>query len=213
MGNKKVLSKATRELNKTKRFAAPKNIIEDPRGQWAHPGEITRIPSDKITMQGVPYPVMAYPNMGEPQMMYPGQDYIFPGADYVDEYPQMQEGGTTIPTVEDSGSMNEDGFWVPDWEAIAMQAKQLNAKTVKTKSGVIIYFDDNWQVQSVDENPQMKKGGTPKYQDGGLMTQDEIDGATEGMMKARLAYAHMHGNPAAQRMVVAPDQPYVFDRW
>jgi hypothetical protein len=211
MGNKKVLSKATRELNKTKRFAAPKNIIEDPRGQWAHPGEITRIPSDKITMQGVPYPVMAYPNMGEPQMMYPGQDYIFPGADYVDEYPQMQEGGTTIPTVEDSGSMNEDGFWVPDWEAIAMQAKQLNAKTVKTKSGVIIYFDDNWQVQSVDENPQMKKGGTPKYQDGGLMTQDEIDGATEGMMKARLAYAHMHGNPAAQRMVVAPDQPYVFD--
>ena len=262
MGNKKVLSKATRELNKTKRFAAPKNIIEDPRGQWAHPGEITRIPSDEITMQGVPYPVMAYPNIGEPQMMYPGQDYIFPGADYVDEYPQMQEGGTTIPTVEDSGSMNEDGFWVPDWEAIAMQAKQLNAKTVKTKSGVIIYFDDNWQVQSVDENPQMKKGGTPKslvkmprpskkglaskkfsksldatnklftesplfgkskskkrkvfdpnaqFQDGGLMTQEEIDGATEGMMKARLAYAYMHGNPAAQRMVVAPDQPYVFD--
>jgi hypothetical protein len=78
MGNKKVLSKATRELNKTKRFAAPKNIIEDPRGQWAYPGEITRIPSDKITMQGVPYPVMAYPNMGEPQMMYPGQDYVFP---------------------------------------------------------------------------------------------------------------------------------------
>jgi hypothetical protein len=31
------------------------------------------------------------------------------------------------------------------------------------------------------------------------------------MMKARLAYEYMHGNPAAQRMVVAPDQPYVFD--
>jgi len=93
MSNKKVLSKATRGLNKTKRFAAPKNIIEDPRGQWAHPGEITRIPSDNITMQGVPYPVMAYPNMGEPQMMYPGGEYNFPGADYVDEYPQMKKGG------------------------------------------------------------------------------------------------------------------------
>ena len=94
MGNKKVLSKATRELNKTKRFATPKNIIEDPRGQWAHPGEITRIPSDKITMQGVPYPVMAYPNMGEPQMMYPGGEYYFPDADYVDEYPELKKGGT-----------------------------------------------------------------------------------------------------------------------
>lgn len=162
MGNKKVLSKATRELNKTKRFATPKNIIEDPRGQWDHPGEITRIPSDRITMQDVPYPVMAYPNMGEPQMMYPEQEYYFPGADYVDEYPQMQEGGSTIPIVEDAGSMNEDGFWIPDWEAIAMQAKQLNAKTVKTKSGAIIYFDNNWQVKSVDDNPQMKRGGTPK---------------------------------------------------
>lgn len=262
MGNKKVLSKATRELNKTKRFATPKNIIEDPRGQWDHPGEITRIPSDRITMQDVPYPVVAYPNVGEPQMMYPEQEYYFPGADYVDEYPQMQEGGSTIPIVEDAGSMNADGFWIPDWEAIAMQAKQLNAKTVKTKSGAIIYFDNNWQVKSVDDNPQMKRGGTPKslvkmpkpskkglaskkfsrsleatnrlftehplfakpkskrrkvfdpnavYQDGGLMTQEEIDGATEGMMKARLAYAYMHGNPAAQRMVVAPDQPYVFD--
>ena len=94
MSNKKVLSKATRELNKTKRLATPKDIIEDPRGQWAHPGEITRIPSDNITMQGVPYPVMAYPNIGEPQMMYPGGEYNFPGADYVDEYPELKKGGT-----------------------------------------------------------------------------------------------------------------------
>jgi hypothetical protein len=161
MGNKKVLSKATRELNKTKRFATPKNIIEDPRGQWAHPGEITRIPSNKITMQGVPYPVMAYPNMGEPQMMYPGGEYTFPGADYVDEYPQMQDGGA-IPVIEDAGSYNAEGYWIPDWEAMKKQAKELNAKTVKTKNGSIIYFDSNWDVQNVDDNPQMKRGGTPK---------------------------------------------------
>ena len=29
-------------------------------------------------------------------------------------------------------------------------------------------------------------------------------------MKARLAYAHMHGNPAAQRMVSGTDEPYIF---
>lgn len=69
------------------------DIITDPAGQWKYPGVPTRIPSGQITMQGVPYPVMAYPNIGEPVMMQPGQDYSFPGADYVDEYPEMKKGG------------------------------------------------------------------------------------------------------------------------
>jgi len=49
------------------------------------------------------------------------------------------------------------------------------------------------------------------YQEGGIMSQEELDDANSTMMKARLAYANMHGNPAAQRMIVAPDQPYQFD--
>jgi hypothetical protein len=49
------------------------------------------------------------------------------------------------------------------------------------------------------------------HQDGGIISQEEIDNANNAMMKARLAYANMYGNPAAKRMVVAPDQPYVFD--
>ena len=35
--------------------------------------------------------------------------------------------------------------------------------------------------------------------------------AMNAMMKARLAYANMFGNPAAQRMINLPDQPYEFD--
>ena len=35
--------------------------------------------------------------------------------------------------------------------------------------------------------------------------------AMNAMMKARLAYANMFGNPAAQRMINIPDQPYEFD--
>jgi hypothetical protein len=62
-------------------------------GQWKYPGQVTRIPSNNITMEGVPYPVWAQPNVGPGMMMQPGQDYDFPGADYVDEYPQMQDGG------------------------------------------------------------------------------------------------------------------------
>jgi hypothetical protein len=70
--------------------------IIDPRGQWAHPGKITRIPSDNITMQGVPYPVYGVGSNGQQQMMYPEQEYNFGGASYVDEYPMMQFGGGTL---------------------------------------------------------------------------------------------------------------------
>lgn len=92
MLNKKVLSKI--DLGSyTKPNPFHKDIIYDPRGQWKHPGQNTRIPGGDITMQGVPYPVYAQPNVGQPQMMYPDQNYQFPGADYVDEFPQMKKGG------------------------------------------------------------------------------------------------------------------------
>jgi hypothetical protein len=195
MGNKKVLSKATRELNKTKRFATPKNIIEDPRGQWAHPGEITRIPSDKITMQGVPYPVMAYPNMGEPQMMYPGGEYTFPGADYVDEYPELKKGGTPKSLVK-----------MPKPSKKGLASKKFSRSLEATNR----LFTEN----PLFSKPKSKKrkvfDPNAQYQDGGVISQEEVDAANNAMMKARLAYAQMHGNPAAQRMVVAPDQPYDF---
>jgi|LakMenE01Jun11ns_1017448.scaffolds.fasta_scaffold9959529_3 hypothetical protein len=69
-------------------------IIKDPRGQWAHPGKITEIPSNEITMQGVNYPVLGVSNTGDTQMMYPNQDYVYEG-DSVIEYPMMQKGGRT----------------------------------------------------------------------------------------------------------------------
>lgn len=68
-------------------------VVKDNRGQWAHPGKPTRISSPNITMEGVPYPVLAKVNNGMTTMMYPKQDYYFPGANYVDEYPMMQNGG------------------------------------------------------------------------------------------------------------------------
>ena len=93
MNNKKVLSKI--DLGS---FIKPnpykKDIIYDPRGQWEHPGENTRIPGGDITMEGVDYPVWAQPSVGPGAMMQPGQDYNFPGAEYVDEYPQMRKGGS-----------------------------------------------------------------------------------------------------------------------
>ena len=80
MFNKQVLSRITSALNSAKAPAKKKDIIVDPRGQWDHPGQPTRIPANEITMRGVPYPVMAYPDNGQPQLLYPDQEYSFPGA-------------------------------------------------------------------------------------------------------------------------------------
>ena len=67
-------------------------IIEDDRGQWEHPGEITKINSNEITMQGVDYPVLGISDTGDTQMMYPNQDYTYDG-ESVTEVPMMQKGG------------------------------------------------------------------------------------------------------------------------
>jgi hypothetical protein len=68
-----------------------KDIITDPAGQWKYPGQPTRIPGNEITMQGIPYPVYGQDDQGNGQIMYPGQNYVFPG-NYVDEIPMAQQG-------------------------------------------------------------------------------------------------------------------------
>ena len=68
--------------------------IKDDRGQWAHPGKVTKIGSNQITMQGVPYPVLGISDTGDTQMMYPNQDYTYHGSS-VTEYPMMRKGGQT----------------------------------------------------------------------------------------------------------------------
>ena len=67
-------------------------VIEDDKGQWAHPGKITKINSNQITMKGVDYPVLGVSNTGDIQMMYPDQEYTFKGKT-VTEYPQKKKNG------------------------------------------------------------------------------------------------------------------------
>jgi hypothetical protein len=95
MYNKKTLLQAMSELNKAKAPKKPKDIKVDPMGYWNpdNHGKPVRIPSNKITMEGVNKPLLGIANTGERQIMLPGADYTFPGADYVDEYPQMRKGG------------------------------------------------------------------------------------------------------------------------
>jgi len=67
-------------------------VIEDDRGQWAHPGEVTKINSNNITMKGVNYPVLGVSNTGDEQLMMPGENYKFDGKS-VTEYPIIKNGG------------------------------------------------------------------------------------------------------------------------
>jgi hypothetical protein len=63
------------------------SVIKDDRGQWAHPGEVTEINSNDITMKGVDYPVLGISDTGDTKMMEPGKDYKFKGSK-VTEYPK-----------------------------------------------------------------------------------------------------------------------------
>jgi len=72
---------------KPKSISKNGSVIKDDMGQWAHPGEITEIGSNNITMQGVPYPVLGVSDTGDTKMMQPGKDYKFKGSK-VTEYPK-----------------------------------------------------------------------------------------------------------------------------
>ncbi len=66
------------------------------------------IPSGRITMQDVDFPVRGVDNLGNEMFMVPGGEYFFPG-DYVVETPMMQRGGLTFqpyytPTAESTGA-------------------------------------------------------------------------------------------------------------
>lgn len=66
-------------------------IIKDDRGQWDHPGEITEIGSNDITMEGVPYDVLGISDTGDTKLMKPGKNYKFKGKK-VTEYPMAKNG-------------------------------------------------------------------------------------------------------------------------
>jgi GH24 family phage-related lysozyme (muramidase) len=221
MLNKKVLSKI--DLGSYKKpNPYSKDIIYDPKGQWKYPGQNTRIPGGDITMQGVPYPVYAQPNIGKPQMMYPDQNYQFPGADYVDEFPQMRKGGRikgliSMPKPSKKGLMSKKYSRSLDATNKLFTQNFLFAKPKSRKNKV---FDPNSKYYAEGgeyEDAELTPEEIEEYRANGYIVDDTIyqDGgntdAMTGMMKARLAYANEFGNPAAERMINIPDNPYQFD--
>lgn len=84
---KQMKNKINQRLSKFKNGS----VISDDRGQWAHPGQVTKINSNQITMQGVDYPVLGVSDTGHTQLMLPNNDYKFNGST-VTEYPMAKSG-------------------------------------------------------------------------------------------------------------------------
>jgi hypothetical protein len=70
-------------------------VINDDMGQWAHPGKITRINSNNITMAGVPYNVLGISDNGDVKLMKPGGKYKFKG-NKVTELPIAKQGSELV---------------------------------------------------------------------------------------------------------------------
>jgi hypothetical protein len=84
------------ELNKfTEAFIVSSN------GQYDYPGQNTLIPNadGRITMKDVDYPVYGIDDEGNSQMMYPEEEYQFPG-NSVYEIPMKKGGLVRMPKVE-----------------------------------------------------------------------------------------------------------------
>ncbi len=54
--------------------------VEDPAGQWKHPGKCTMIPGNQITMKMVPHHVLGIDDLGTMKLMKPEQTYTYPGS-------------------------------------------------------------------------------------------------------------------------------------
>jgi len=98
-------------------------------GQWKYPGQPTAVPTEdgRITMEGVPYPVMGYVPGQPPIIMQPGSNYQFPGK-MVYEIPMAYGGDISIPDLSR-----------PNWLDKAQKGQQVK------------YYDDPLQFKQANK--------------------------------------------------------------
>lgn len=208
-----------------------KKPIISPFGQWAYPGEVTIIPSSDITMKGVNYPVLGIDDLGNQQMMMPGQDYTFPG-NYVTEIPQMGKGGLRqwfaeewkdVKTGKPCGRSGKDKDGRP--YPACRPSKRVNETTPKTTSEMSSaekakFKREKTSGKRIDYNHKRREFGgeswLDQYQDG-----SEVPSDIERMspVNINIKRKKVSDNPTYQydnqgNLLYAPDlniNPYALD--
>lgn len=144
--NRKVLSTATKELNKAKAPARPKDILFDPTGQGMlnpkYAGKPVRLATDTL-YNPTKYNIRAYADNGVSARLnpYDTTNVTLEGAKYIDEYPELQEGGIYMDgdlSQEEIDYYAKGGFIVEDISVPAVggyrQGGALLTKKVTCKS-------------------------------------------------------------------------------
>ena len=174
---------------KTKASAQNGSVIKDDMGQWAHPGEITEIGSNDITMQGVDYPVLGVSDTGDTQMMYPDQDYKFDG-DKVTEFPMAQDGGW-LDKYQDGGNINKKLKEEAEERLARMNRPKATISQYTPKPGEQAKFDKQKLERIAEDNAPLNRMAASK---GAKNMQDAIEAAL--IMEGGLAASKLIGKGA-----------------
>lgn len=136
------------------------------------------IPSNKITMKGVEFPVYGTDDTGYSQMMYPGLDYSYPGS-YVRELPMAKNGmsapgpskvigGKLEVSYDKDRNIYLKALDAADWNKIeGDRAKEFRTKFAEYLPG---YFDPAGSIKQISKKAakelstrQQIVADTPKY--------------------------------------------------
>lgn len=137
------------------------------------------IPSGDITMDNVPHPVLGIDNQGNEQMMYPGQNYQFPG-NMVTEFPQAQY-GAQIQTgggynYNELASLKEGGINIkPSKRGTFTAAATKRGIGVQEFASRVMGNKDNYSPAMVKKANFARNAAKWNKQDGGEFVDLELD--------------------------------------
>ena len=162
-------------------------IIDSDRGQWDHPGEITRINSNQITMgpdpkTGKPLtkPLLGISDTGDVKLMRPGGNYKFDGK-RVTEYP-IAQGGLTMGTTSTENDVRESSAQAAKANTEAKKQAKLNeAKLLaEQKENKRNLFPRDIKIQQPDGTIKIVNTGSPEYAEMYKAGSIQSPGAGEG---------------------------------
>jgi len=130
-------------------------VIEDDRGQLAYPGEVTKINSNNITMEGVNYPVLGISDTGDTQMMYPNGEYQYDGKS-VTEYPMAQSGEKLVVNSKDDPRYKayQDSLALYDYSKLQKSFEPERNKAYAALAGAFNILTNNRELSDEQKKQQ-----------------------------------------------------------